>query len=576
MASILKDMQETVIKYAEVLSQILRVDVEIVDKDLVRIAGTGMFRDKINENMGKEGHVYNEVMKTGKEQIVMEPGEHSICKFCYKQQNCDETFEVSMPIKIDKEVIGVIGLVCFTEEQREHILNNLAIFTEFLEQISDLISSKANEELEKYKLVNLISVLSSIIEKVEQGIIVVDENNQVSSINNMAMKILVLETSPKSIDYIKSTGNEILNFLEYELMINNKKYIILGEEYEIIKGTSSYDKVYIFTDINTLEAISTSVSTTKEHMSLDYIIGESEEITMLKEKIKRLTGSSSTVLITGESGTGKELFARAVHMESNRRDNAFVAINCAAIPDTLLESELFGYVKGAFTGADPKGKVGKIEFADQGTLFLDEIGDMPLYLQSKLLRVLEEREIERLGANISTSVDIRVIAATNKDLEALIEEKMFREDLYYRLNVIPIQIPPLRERKEDIRTMTYFFAKKYSKLFNKRNVIFSDEVWDYFYNYNWPGNVRELENTVEYAMNMVENNGTITLNLLPRNILEEENMESSSLSLEVIEKKYIQKALELYGTHQEGKQRAADELGIGIATLYRKIKKYNL
>ncbi len=230
-------------------------------------------------------------------------------------------------------------------------------------------------------------------------------------------------------------------------------------------------------------------------------------------------------------------------MESNRRDNAFVAINCAAIPDTLLESELFGYVKGAFTGADPKGKVGKIEFADQGTLFLDEIGDMPLYLQSKLLRVLEEREIERLGANISTPVDIRVIAATNKDLEALIEEKMFREDLYYRLNVIPIQIPPLRERKEDIRTMTYFFAKKYSKLFNKRNVIFSDEVWDYFYNYNWPGNVRELENTVEYAMNMVENNGTITLNLLPRNILEEENMENSSLSLEVIEKKNIFKKL---------------------------------
>ncbi len=168
---------------------------------------------------------------------------------------------------------------------------------------------------------------------------------------------------------------------------------------------------------------------------------------------------------------------------------------------------------------------------------------MPLYLQSKLLRVLEEREIERLGANISTPVDIRVIAATNKDLEALIEEKMFREDLYYRLNVIPIQIPPLRERKEDIRTMTYFFAKKYSKLFNKRNVIFSDEVWDYFYNYNWPGNVRELENTVEYAMNMVENNGTITLNLLPRNILEEENMENSSLSLEVIEKKNIFKKL---------------------------------
>lgn len=576
MASILKDMQETVIKYAEVLSQILRVDVEIVDRELFRIAGTGMFADRINENMGKEGHVYNEVMKTGKEQIVMEPGEHPICRFCHKQQNCDETFEISMPIKIDKEVIGVIGLVCFTEEQREHILGNLAIFTEFLEQISDLISSKAKEELEKYKMINLISVLSNIIEKVEQGIIVIDENNRISNINNMAMKILSLENNPQFIDYIKPTGQRILNFIEYELMINKKKYIILGEEYEVIKGPTTHDKVYIFTDLSTLENISTSVSTTKEHMSLDYIIGESGEIRRLKEKIKRLTASSSTVLIRGESGTGKELFARAVHMESNRRDNAFVAINCAAIPDALLESELFGYVKGAFTGADPKGKVGKVEFANGGTLFLDEIGDMPLYLQTKLLRILEEREVERLGSNTSIPVDIRVIAATNKDLESLIEQKMFREDLYYRLNVIPIEIPPLRERKEDIKTLTYFFTKKYSELFKKRNVSFSDEVWDYFYDYNWPGNVRELENVVEYAMNMVESNGVVTLSQLPRNILEEDNEEAYSLSLEKMEKRYIEKALSLYGEDQEGKQRAAEELGIGIATLYRKIKKYGI
>lgn len=576
MASILKGMQGTVIKYAEVLSQILRVDVEIVDRDLVRIAGTGMFEDKINEDMGREGYVYSEVMKTGKEQIIVEPGEHPICRFCFKQQNCDETFEVSMPIKIHKEVIGVIGLVCFTQSQREHILDNLSIFTEFLEQISDLISSKANEELEKYKMVNLIAVLSNIVDKVEQGIIVINEHNQVGSINNMAIKILELETSPKAIDYIRPTGNEILNFIEYELRIDNKKYTILGEEHEVIKGPSSYDKIYIFTDISTLEALSTSMSTTKEHMSLDYIIGESEGIKRLKDKVKRLTASTSTVLITGESGTGKELFARAVHMESIRKDKAFVAINCAAIPDTLLESELFGYVKGAFTGADPKGKVGKIEFANGGTLFLDEIGDMPLYLQSKLLRVLEEREIERLGSNTSVPVDIRVIAATNKDLESLIEEKMFREDLYYRLNVIPIQIPPLRERKEDIKTIVYFFAKKYSKLFKKRNIIFGDDVWDYLYNYNWPGNVRELENAVEYAMNMVEDNGVITANLLPRNILEEEGIGDISLSLEEMEKRYIEKALELYGNSQEGKQKAANELGIGIATLYRKIKKYRL
>lgn len=576
MASVLRDMQGTVIKYAEILSQILQVDVEIVDRDLFRVAGTGLFADKINENMGEEGHVYNEVMKSGREQIIMEPGEHPICRFCYKQQNCDETFEISMPIKIDREVIGVIGLVCFTDDQREHILGNLAIFTEFLEQISDLISSKAKEELEKYKTLNLVSVLSNIIEKVEQGIIVINEHNKVGNINNMAMKILSLDEKPVFLDYIRATGQEILDFVEYELMINNNKYIILGEEYEVIKSATSHDKVYIFTDLGTLENISTSISTTKEYMNLDYIIGESEEIKSLKDKIKRLTASASTVLIRGESGTGKELVARGIHMESNRKDNVFVAINCAAIPDALLESELFGYVKGAFTGADPKGKIGKIESANHGTLFLDEIGDMPLYLQTKLLRVLEEREIERLGSNSSTPVDIRVVAATNKDLESLIEEKMFREDLYYRLNVIPIQIPPLRERKTDIKILSYFFIKKYSKLFKKRNIIFNNEVWEYFHDYNWPGNVRELDNVVEYIMNMVGNNKTVTLNHLPKYIREENSSVISSLSLEKMEKEYIRKAIDLYGEDHEGKQRAAENLGVGIATLYRKLKKYNI
>lgn len=576
MRSLLKDMQETAIKYAEVLSQVLRVDVEIVDKNLFRIAGTGLFMDRIGENMGEEGHVYSEVMKTGKEQIVMEPGQHPICKYCYKQENCDETFEISMPIKIDDEVIGVIGLVCFTDEQRQHILSNLSIFTEFLEQISDLISSKAREELEKHKMINNLSILGNIIEKVEQGIIVVDENNKLSNINNMAMRIFDLDKRPDQIDYIRPTGQEILDFVEYELMIDGKKHIILGEDYEVIRGASRQDKVYTFTDMSTLENIYTSVSVTKENMGLKDIVGDSREISNLKEKIKRISNSSSTVLIRGESGTGKELFARAVHMESNRKNEAFVALNCAAIPDALLESELFGYVKGAFTGADPKGKIGKVEFANKGTLFLDEIGDMPLYLQTKLLRILEEREVERLGSNEATPVDIRIIAATNKNLEEMIENNMFREDLYYRLNVIPMDIPPLRERKDDVRILGYFFIKKYSKLFNKRNINISKEVWDYFTSYNWPGNVRELENVVEYAMNMVNSNSRVELNHLPKNILESDEEHIDCLSLEKMEKRYIEKALEVYGQDQEGKQRAAGELGIGIATLYRKIKRYNI
>lgn len=572
--SLLKDMQSTVIKYAEVLSQVLRVDVEIVDDKLYRIAGTGMFASRVSDYMAEEGHVYKEVMKSRERQIVMDPGNHPICRFCTKQGVCDETFEMSMPIKMYEEIIGVIGLVCFTEEQKEHILSNLDIYTEFLEQISDLIASKAREGLEVKKMKNLIEMLSNTIEKIEQGVLIIDENNKISNMNSTANKMLELEKTPLYIDNISETGNEILNFTEYELTIDKNKYYILGEEHKIITGVSTFDRAYIFTNISTLEAISTSVSTSKENMGLKNIIGESKEMVAIKNKVKKIKTSNSTVLITGESGTGKELFARGIHMESDRRDNAFVAINCAAIPDTLLESELFGYVKGAFTGADPKGKIGKIEFANNGTLFLDEIGDMPLYLQSKLLRVLEEREIIRLGSNTPTPVDIRVIAATNKDLEILIEEKMFREDLYYRLNVIPFQIPPLRDRKDDIRIIADHFGEKYSRLFKKENVIFSDEVWDCFLNYDWPGNVRELENVVEYAMNMVESNGVVYLYNLPKTILHRESEISTTLSLEAMEKEYIKKALSLYGDSQEGKEKAAEELGIGIATLYRKIKKY--
>lgn len=576
MASILKNMEDTVIKYAEVLSQVLRVDVEIVDNELYRVAGTGMFKERVNKNMGKEGHVYREVMKTGKEQIVMEPGEHPICEHCYKKGNCDETFEISMPIKIEEESIGVIGLVCFTDDQRSHILDNLSLFTEFLEQISDLISSKAKEELEKDKILNMVEILRSILDRVEQGVIIINENNKVENINNMGMEILGLKEPFDSIDYIRETGSEILNLIEFELSAEGEKYTILGEEYKVPQGVSSYDRVYMFTDLHRLETLTTSLSSSIENVGLNSILGRSTVIRELKEKVIKIGKSNSTVLITGESGTGKELFARAIHKESDRRKKPFVAINSSAIPDSLLESELFGYVKGAFTGADPKGKIGKIEYADGGTLFLDEIGDMPLYLQAKLLRVLEEREIIRLGSNESIKVDVRIVAATNKDLEKLIKENMFREDLYYRLNVVPFHILPLRNRKEDISMMTHFFAEKYSKLFNKGKVKFTSEALDVINNYDWPGNVRELENALEYTMNMVSPNGNIRIDNLPKKILEDAEDKNDSLFLEDIEKKYIQKALNLYVNHEDQKQRSAEALGIGIATLYRKIKKYEL
>ncbi len=235
---------------------------------------------------------------------------------------------------------------------------------------------------------------------------------------------------------------------------------------------------------------------------------------------------------------------------------------------------MFGYVKGAFTGADPNGKIGKFELANNGVIFLDEIGDMPIYLQSKLLRVIQDKKVIRIGSNQVIPLDVRIIAATNKDLRQMINENKFREDLYYRLNVIPIEVPPLRERKEDIKDLIYYFIHYYRKMFSKNFDKIEDETMKKLLEYPWYGNVRELENTVEFMVNMMEQ-GIINDNTLPINIKKKDkkNIKSDKIrNLEEIEQEEIRKAINYYGNTTEGKIKAANALGIGIATLYRKIQ----
>ena len=295
------------------------------------------------------------------------------------------------------------------------------------------------------------------------------------------------------------------------------------------------------------------------------------------ERINKISKNPSTVLITGESGTGKEIIARTIHMNSNRVNQPFIAINCGAIPEALLESEFFGYVKGSFTGADPRGKIGKFELANGGTLFLDEIGDMPLYMQIKLLRVLQERKIIRIGSNQLIDVDVRIIAATNQNLEHLVETGEFRKDLYYRLNVVPIEVPPLRKRTGDIFIFAEHFAEKYATLFKKNFTSISSEVLNIFEKYEWPGNVRELENTIEYMINLMGESGVLSYNHLPQKLLTNKSAEApQERSLKSIEIEMISNLLKKYGDSTEGKKQIAKILGIGIATLYRKIEQYNL
>ncbi|MBN4050892.1 MAG: sigma-54-dependent Fis family transcriptional regulator [Alkaliphilus sp.] len=314
------------------------------------------------------------------------------------------------------------------------------------------------------------------------------------------------------------------------------------------------------------------------------IIGNSNRIKDVIVLSKKVAVYNSNILITGESGTGKEVFARAIHNESLRASKPLIKVNCAAIPSGLLESELFGYEYGAFTGSKKGGKIGKFELADKSTIFLDEIGDLPMDMQAKILRVIQEKEIEKVGGTKSQKIDVRIIAATNRDLEERVKEKAFREDLYYRLNVINIELPTLRERKEDIPVLLRYFIKKFSKEMGCYVTDISPAALDILVKYDWPGNIRELSNVVERAMNLVDKEATIMLRHLPFYItknakyinqleLGENTFLNKTLKqlYEGIEKEAIKQSL----LHNDGnKYKTAKQLDISRTSLYKKMSKY--
>lgn len=583
MKSILADIQYAAMKYAKIISKVLRVEVEIADLNLVRIAGTGVYKNGINRSMSGEGYVYKAAIESGIPQIIYNPGKDKLCMPCIKRGKCQEKFEMCTPIKLGDEIIGVIGLVCFSDDQKQYLMREFDTYMEFLHQISEFISITAYERKEKLRAKTLLNSLNLVIDKMDRGVIILNKTNKVTHINKRAIEILnVIDNHFIHEIDVEEVGESIVGMHEYKLRIDNQNFYVVGNIYPMSLNEDQFDKMIIFQDDKRLKDIVTGVSNASKNIGCDDILGECDRMTMLKKNLKKIALSSSTVLVTGESGTGKELFARAIHNEGNRKREAFIAINCAAIPDALLESELFGYAKGAFTGASASGKMGKFELANKGTIFLDEIGDMPLYLQTKLLRVLQDRRIIKIGSNKPIDIDVRVIAATNKNLVKLIEENKFREDLYYRLNVIPFSIPPLRERIQDIKILVEYFVDKYTRLLNKKfsSIFIDEEVWGIFYNYYWPGNIRELENTIEFMINMLGTDGRLTLDTVPNSIIHNERKikekDKEICTLKELEKNEINKALEIYGNSTQGKKVAAKKLGIGIATLYRKIEEYNL
>lgn len=347
----------------------------------------------------------------------------------------------------------------------------------------------------------------------------------------------------------------------------------------------------LFQDVQELTALAAMVDQLKDELTyykkelrrrlgsayhFDQIVGYSQKLQELKQFSQKVAKSDSTVLITGESGTGKELFAHAIHAESRRKMGPFIRVNCAAIPDSLLESELFGYEEGAFTGAARRGKKGKFELANHGTILLDEIGDMPLPLQAKLLRVLQEKEVERVGAVRTMPIDVRVIASTNQDLPSSIKEGKFRADLYYRLNVVSLSIPPLRERLEDLPELVSNMLKQLVESTGVTVRAIDDEVWGVLRNYSWPGNVRELRNVLERALHLMEGDVLKKEHIwLP---VSEEMLSTAPVrplkeTLEQTEKETMLRAVKETGGN---KLEAAKLLQISKSTFYEKWEKYGL
>lgn len=347
----------------------------------------------------------------------------------------------------------------------------------------------------------------------------------------------------------------------------------------------------LFKDINELKYLYKKVSKIEKELklyknefnmanrpkyNLKDIIGESKEILWLKEFTKKIAKSNSNVLILGESGTGKELFAHAIHNNSSRAKYPFIKVNCGAIPYELLESELFGYEEGSFTGAKRGGKIGKIKAADGGTIFLDEIGDLPLSMQVKLLRFIQDKEIEKIGSIHSEEVDVRIVAATNKNLEEMINMGLFRLDLYYRLSVVTLRIPPLRGRKEDIPILSKYLIDKISKKNNIKVDGISEDALEYLKKYDWPGNVRELENIIERAVNVLDGETIITSKHLPskiRGIMKNKVVRELK---EVIEEAERQAIIDSLIICKGNRTLAAETLGISRTSLYEKMAKYNI
>ena len=628
----LQSIQPYAQSYAEAISRVTGIDVEIVDSHMVRIAGTGVYAEGVGSSLAEAGEIYKEVMRTRDTVLIESPRSHKICLRCPDRVYCREHLSLSTPVVNEGVVLGVIGLVCFNAQERQQVLASRDSYMAFIALLADALARKVEDGRRLEQATELLDLLLHVVNVNQQGIVIFDAEGRPTYISTAARQWLGAEGAEAlRLSSLQRTGDSLSDMEEFELTLPDGSHVTLmgqlaspQERLTLVQSDTAHDEVPGAAESSAATATPIVPSSTSPTVTLfsfdlptrlaqrvghlsaggggsngagfDGLIGQSPAILAVKEKAAKVALSTSTVLIAGESGTGKELMARAIHQTGTRCDAPFVAINCGAIPDTLLESELFGYVGGAFTGASGKGRMGRFELAQGGIIFLDEISTMPLYLQVKLLRVLQERKITRLGSNRLVDIDVRIVSASNDDLWACTQQHTFREDLFYRLNVIQLNMPPLRERHGDIPILADYFLGKYCTLFQKRKPPFPRNLLAHLENYTWPGNVRELEHVLEYAVNMMPDGGPLRVDCLPQRLWKKPQKSAPAASapavvtsaaspaadapppiepLHILERRAIDAALARFGNSTQGKKQAAAALGLSVATLYRKLHAFS-
>lgn len=487
----------------------------------------------------------------------------------------------------DGRICGVLDVSGYYQYANPHTLSLVVAAAAAIE--NQIRLRKATSSLYyAYKYSN------TIMESMAEGLLSIDNNGVITRINSRGSKILELkpeECVGRSVEVVFNQRLPMLDILksgesyadkEVRINLHGKEKVVLSTATPLINEYgNTIGAVAILREPKIIKKDAPALKGSIAKYNFENIIGGSKAIREAIKLAQRSSRTAAPILLQGESGTGKELFAQAIHNDGPTKDHAFVAINCAAVPKDLIESELFGYEEGAFTGAKKGGHPGKFEIANNGTIFLDEIGDMPLETQAKLLRVLQEKTFTRIGGHAEISVDVRIIAATHHDLYRAVEQGKFRLDLYYRINVIPIYIPPLRERGEDIILLSKHLVNKLAVKMKQPIVSIRPDFFAALNYHPWPGNIRELENVLERAV-MLSDEGILAVEHLPLQIQEAyrqqqgakvEKMATPDFSLKEVEKQAIKAALEAAAGNIS---QAAKKLGIGRNTLYRKMKEYSL